>query len=122
MDAIIGTHPHYVQKIEFDPDAGTLVAYSLGDFIGDVPQAGSEYSVILNMEITKDNVSGEAAITGFSYTPIFTVTESNHPIRVLRIREAITAYESGYIEAVSQETYEAMKYALTRIEQRVAGE
>lgn len=122
VDAIIGTHPHYVQKIEFDPDAGTLVAYSLGDFIGDVPQAGSEYSVILNMEITKDNVSGEAAITGFSYTPIFTVTESNRPIRVLRIREAITAYESGYIEAVSQETYEAMKYALTRIEQRVAGE
>lgn len=122
VDAIIGTHPHYVQKIEFDPEAGTLVAYSLGDFIGDVPQAGSEYSIILNMEITKDNVTGEAAITGYSYTPIFTVTEHNRPIRVLRIREAIAAYESGYIEAIGQETYDAMKYAMTRIEQRIAGE
>jgi len=121
VDAIIGTHPHYVQKIDFDPEKGTLVAYSLGDFIGDVPQAGSEYSIILDLEITKDNVSGEAAVTGYSYTPIFTVTESDRPIRVLRIREAMTAYENGFLEAVSKETYDAMKYALTRIEQRIAG-
>lgn len=122
VDAIIGTHPHYVQQIQFDPENGTLVAYSLGDFIGDVPQAGSEYSIILDMEITKNNETGKTAITGYSYTPIFTVTESNRPIRVLRIHEAMAAYESGYIEAVSKETYDAMKYALTRIEQRVAGE
>ena len=122
MDAIIGTHPHYVQQIQFDPQAGTLVAYSLGDFIGDVPQAGSEYSIILDMEITKNHTTGETVITGYSYTPIFTVTESNRPVRVVRIREAITAYESGYLEAVSTQTYEAMKYALTRIEQRIAGE
>lgn len=121
VDAIIGTHPHYVQKVDFDPEAGTLVAYSLGDFIGDVPRSGTEYSIILDMEITKNNTTGEASITGFSYTPIFTVAETNRPIRVLRIREAIAAYEAGYIEAVSQETYEAMVYALTRIEQRVAG-
>lgn len=122
VDAIIGTHPHYVQKVDFDKNAGTLVAYSLGDFIGDVPRSGTEYSIILDMEITKNNTTGAASITGFSYTPIFTVAETNRPTRVLRIREAIAAYEAGYIEAVSQETYEAMVYALTRIEQRVAGE
>lgn len=121
VDAIIGTHPHYVQQIEFDPSAGTLVAYSLGDFIGDVPQAGSEYSIILDMEITKNHATGEAAITGYTYTPIFTLTENNRPVRVLRIREAMAAYESGYMEAVSKETYDAMAYALKRIEQRIAG-
>ena len=121
VDAIIGTHPHYVQKIEFDPTAGTLVAYSLGDFIGDVPQAGSEYSIILDMEITKNHTTGEASITGYTYTPIFTLTENNRPVRVLRIREAMAAYESGYMEAVSKETYDAMAYALQRIEQRIAG-
>lgn len=121
VDAIIGTHPHYVQQIEFDPSAGTLVAYSLGDFIGDVPQAGSEYAIILDMEITKNHVTGEAAITGYTYTPIFTLTENNRPVRVLRIREAMAAYESGYMEAVSKETYDAMAYALKRIEQRIAG-
>ena len=32
------------------------------------------------------------------------------------------AYEGGYIDAVSDQTYEAMKYALGRIEARVKGE
>ena len=120
-DAIIGTHPHYLHKIDYNAENGTLVAYSLGDFIGDATESGTEYSIILDVEITKDNTTGEASITGYSYTPIFTVTEKDKPIRVVRIHEAIAAYESGYMDAVSQETYEDMKYALTRIEQRIAG-
>lgn len=119
VDAIIGTHPHYVQQVQMQD--GTLIAYSLGDFIGDTPRSGTEYSIILDIEITKDNTTGNTAVTGFTYTPIFTVAESNQPIRVMRIREAIAAYEAGYIDAVSPETYEAMKYALERIDQRVAG-
>ncbi len=118
-DAIIGTHPHYVRQIDYDPQAGTLVAYSLGDFIGDVTRAGTEYSIILDLEITKDHATGEASITGFSYTPIFTITEEGKPLRVVRIREAMAAFEAGYIDAVSQKTYDAMAYALMRIEQRV---
>ena len=119
VDAIIGTHPHYVQQVQMQD--GTLIAYSLGDFIGDTPRSGTEYSIILDIEITKDNTTGNTAVTGFTYTPIFTVAESNQPIRVMRIREAIAAYEAGFIDAVSPETYEAMKYALERIDQRVAG-
>ena len=53
---------------------------------------------------------------------IFTVAEEGQPARVVRINEAIAAYESGYINRVSQDTYEDMKYALTRIKARVAGE
>ena len=34
VDAIIGTHPHYVQSIGFDPETGMLIAYSLGDLYG----------------------------------------------------------------------------------------
>lgn len=122
VDAIIGTHSHYVQKMEFDPDNGTFVAYSLGDFMGDADRAGSEYSVILTLEITKDHASGSTAVTGYTYTPIFTVAEAEKPLRVLRIREAITAYENGFLNKVSQPTYDAMVYALQRIDARVAGE
>ena len=122
VDAIIGTHSHYVQKMEFDPDKGTFVAYSLGDFMGDADRAGSEYSVLLTLEITKDHASGQTAVTGYEYTPIFTVVEAEKPLRVLRIREAITAYEGGYLNKVNQSTYDAMVYALQRIEARVAGE
>ena len=121
VDAIIGTHSHYVQKMEYDPQTGSFVAYSLGDFFGDAQRAGSEYSVLLDLEITKNNESGEARITGYSYTPIFTMAEEGRPLKVLRIREAMKAYEDGYLDRVSQQSYEAMKYALERIEARVQG-
>ena len=32
VDIIVGSHPHLVQKVEYDSIAHTLVAYSLGDF------------------------------------------------------------------------------------------
>lgn len=121
VDAIIGTHSHYVQKMEFDPEAGTFVAYSLGDFFGDASRSGTEYSVILNLEITKDNETGETKVTGYNYTPIFTVTGEGLPIKVVRIREAMAAFEEGYLDKVPEEIYQAMAYALTRIEDRVAG-
>lgn len=120
VDAIVGTHSHYVQKMEHDPEAGTFVAYSLGDFFGDGDRSGTEYSVILNLEITKNNETGETKVTGYDYTPIFTVKEEGLPVRVVRIREAIKAYEDGYLDKISDETYEAMSYALTRIEDRIA--
>ena len=122
VDAIIGTHSHYIQPMEFDAENGSFTAYSLGDFLGDAERAGSEYSIVLDLEITKDLDSGKAKITGFDYTPIFICNEKNSPLRVLRIQEAMTAYESGYIDRVSESTYNAMLYALERIEKRVAGE
>lgn len=122
VDAIIGTHSHYVQKIEYDETAGTLVAYSLGDFLGDAQRSGSEYSIVLDLEITKDNLSGEAKITGYSYTPIFTVNQPGVPLRVVRLPQTIAAYEAEYINRVSKATYEAMTYALERVRARVLGE
>ena len=121
-DAIIGTHSHQVQTIEYDSEAGTLVAYSLGDFISDGVLPENAYSIILDLEITKDSRSGEARITGYSYTPIFTVTEENKPVRVVRIAEAMRAYEEKYMKAVEKSTYEAMEKALKRIPERIAAE
>ena len=122
VDAIIGTHSHYVQELQYNPVSGTVVAYSLGDFVSDADRPGSEYSIILDLEITKDNTTGETKITDCSYTPVFTLVEEEKPVRVLRIREALKAYEEGYLDRVSQESYEKMKYALERIEARVKGE
>jgi len=121
VNVILGTHSHYVQKMDLDKDDNQFIAYSLGDFISDAQRSGTEYSVLLDLEITKDNVTGETSITGYSYTPIFTVAEEGKPLRVVRIREAMAAYEEGHIDAVSEQTYEAMKYALGRIEARIAG-
>ena len=122
VDAIIGTHSHYVQKMELNRETGQFIAYSLGDFFSDAQRAGSEYSVVLDLEITKDNVTGETRITDYSYTPIFTVSEQGKPLRVVRLVDAIAAYENGYIDKVTPQTYAKMTYALERVKARTAGE
>lgn len=120
VDAIIGTHPHYVQQMTYDPETGNFVAYSLGDLLSDGQRSGTEYSVVLKLEITK---SAEGTkITSYSYTPIFTVAERGTTLRSVRIKEAMLAYESDYLERVKDTTYEDMAYALTRIEARINGE
>lgn len=124
VDAIVGTHSHYVQKLEFDDRAGTVVAYSLGDLLGDAEKEGTAYSIVLQLEITKDNSTNEAKITDMRYVPLFTVTEETEngtTMRILRIDEAIAAYEANSIDKVSDEVYAAMKAARSRIAARVEG-
>ena len=119
VDAVIGTHPHYVQKMSYDPETGFFIASSLGDLLSDGQRSGTEYSVILKLDIAKEN--GETRITGYSYTPIFTVAERG-TLKSVRIAEAMTAYDSNYILRVQDSTYDAMVYALERIEARTKGE
>ena len=121
VDAIIGTHPHFVQPVEFDRDKGTVVAYSLGDFLGDAQRSGTEYSIALHLEITKEHATGSASITDCSYTPLFTL-ERNGLLQVVRLEQAMAAYEAGAIGRVSKETYDAMAYALERIQARTKPE
>ena len=125
VDVIIGSHPHMVQKIEFDEAAGTLVAYSLGDLYGDATRDGTYYSILLDLEITKDPELGTSKVTGFEYTPLFTVkdTESADGFRrVVRIEQAMAAYEGNYVDKVSDSAYANMQKALKRIYERVTGE
>lgn len=122
VNAIIGTHSHYVQKLEYNPLDGSFIAYSLGDFLSGTTRSGSEYSILLDLEIQKNHRTGKTTLAGFTYTPIFTVREEGKPLRVMRIRETMTAYERNYMNKISEKTYNDMAYALERIESRVAGE
>lgn len=122
VDVIIGTHPHTVQAIEYDELAGTLVAYSLGDFFGDASRGGTNYSIILDLEITKDSSTGTTKVTNYSYTPIYTVSEvetADGYRRVVRIDKTVEAWEENYLDKVSQSAKESMVYALERIEARI---
>ena len=120
VNAIIGSHPHFVHKMTYDPETGNFVAYSLGDLLSDGTRSGTEYSVVLKLEITK-NAEG-TKITGYSYTPIFSVSERGRSLRSVRIAEAMVARDGNHIERVNSSTYDAMTYALTRIEARTKGE
>ena len=117
-DAIIGTHSHYVQKMGFDKDTGMFVAYSLGDFLGDGTDAGTDYSVLLDLEITKDARTGKTTITGFDPIPIYR-WEDESGLRLMRIYEAVKAYEDRCLGAVPEQVYLAMKDALAKVESRI---
>lgn len=124
VDVIIGTHSHTLQPIVYDQAAGTLVAYSLGDFFGDASRGGTNYSIILDIEITKDSAAGTTKVTGYSYTPIYTVKPGESAgdyaySRVVRIEKALEAYAGNFLDKVTATCMENMKYALTRIEQRL---
>lgn len=121
---IIGTHPHLVQQIDYNEKSGTLVAYSLGDFYGDAARGGTNYSIVLDVEITKDSDSGTTKVTGYSYTPIYTVTRSQSADgfqRVVRIEQAMQAYDGNFVDKISAEAYADMTYSLTRIQSRTSG-
>lgn len=124
VDVIIGTHPHTLQTIEFDKSAGTLVAYSLGDFFGDANRGATNYSVILDIEITKDANAGTTKVTDYTLHPIYTVRETecvgNNDRRVVRIGTALSAYNGNFLDKVTDSCKESMEYALTRIDERTA--
>ncbi len=124
VDVIIGTHPHLVQPIEHDPVAGTLVAYSLGDFFGDAERAGTNYSIILDLEITKDSAAGTTKVTNYSYTPIYTVKPSDSEgdysySRVMRINSALDAHAGNFLDKINDTCGAGMEKALTRITERL---
>ena len=119
VDAIIGTHSHCLQNIEFDQDNGTFVAYSLGDFWGDAERTVSSYSIVLKLQIAKNDQTGQARVAGFEYEPIYTYTqetESGVITQLLRINPAIEEYEANGLEAVPENVYNAMKSAVSKIE------
>ena len=118
VDVIIGTHPHTLQPIEFDKSTGTLVAYSLGDFFGDANRGATNYSVILDLEITKDENAGTTKVTDYTLHPIYTVRETecvgNNDRRVVRVGTALSAYKGNFLDKVTDACQESMAYALTR--------
>ena len=122
VDIIVGTHPHMVQRIDYDPIAKTLVAWSLGDFFGDAVMAGTNYSVVLDLQITRDNATGETFLSGYEYIPIFTLKPEQSIAgghRVVRIREAMMRYEQDFVGSITEDAYGDLEYALKRIEARV---
>lgn len=123
VDAIIGTHSHLVQEISYDETTGQFVAYSLGDFFGDGTRGGTNYSIILDLEITMDHETETTRVTGFDYTPIYILAENecDGDRRVVRIENAVAAYEGNFVDKVTATAYENMITALKRISERVTG-
>ena len=96
----------------------------LGDFYGDGSHGGTNYSIILDVEITKDSEQNVTRVTGYSFTPIYTVTGSQSPesfSRVVRIEQAMQAHDGNFVDKITDACYADMTYSLTRIASRTSG-
>ena len=86
--------------------------------------AGTNYSIILDVEITKYADKKTTKVTGYSYTPIYTVVGSQSADgfqRVVRIEQAMQAYNGNFVDKVTEACYKDMEYSLTRIAERTSG-
>ena len=119
VDAIIGTHSHYVQEIEYDKEAGTFVAYSLGDFWGNAERTASSWSAVLKLRIAKNDATGATRLEGFEYDPIYNhrqESETGTVTRLLRIRQSLEDYEAKGLNSVSEQVYKAMQSANAKLD------
>ena len=123
VDVILGTHSHMVHELSYDETTGFFVAYSLGDFFGDGHRSGTNYSIMVDLEITKDNDTGLTRVTDYSYTPLYILGENEGPDgrQVVRIQETMAAYDLNYIDRITASAYSGMKNAQERISNRVQG-
>ena len=122
VDAIVGTHSHRVQAVDFDRENGRFTAYSLGDFFSDTKEAGTNYSIVLNLQITRDNQTGETKLTDYTCTPIYNMTpeeSGESTLRLVRTGTAMEGYDIGIYNCISEDLYANMAYSLERIEYRL---
>ncbi len=118
-DAIIGTHAHLVGEIETSTvtlENGTtkdvVTAYDLGNFYTDSTRAGTQTSLILRLEFTRNNWTDQTTLTDFSYTPVYCAdfgTLAADRYQILSIENAMELYRQEYVYRVSDETYEVLQ-------------
>ncbi len=110
-DLVIGGHPHVPQPMELreiDNGDGTtrtgFLCYCLGNLLSCQTRPNTNLSAMVQLELTKDPLSGETEITGCEYIPMLMVNLPNYGIssspegwqrRLWDIRAAIADYESG---------------------------
>lgn len=75
-DIILGGHPHVLQPMELrtlardGEERQGFVCYSLGNFISSQVYDLTDTTVILELELTRDNETGVTQVTDYSYTPM----------------------------------------------------
>lgn len=116
VDVILGTHSHRIGEltVETGTEGDTVTAYSLGNFYGDDSAAGTQNSLILQLEFTMDNLSGGPKLTDVSYTPLYLASpeQTGTPgYEIMNLDTALQLKERDYIFAVDDDTAETLRAA-----------
>lgn len=117
-DLILGGHPHVLQPMELreleDGRTG-FVCYSLGNFISGQKDEYTDTTVVLNLELTKDQVTGETQITDVTYVPMMMLNrgaDADPRFLLLDARKGIAEYEAGEGGYVTEQVYQRLQKAV----------
>lgn len=122
VDVILGGHSHVLQPIQertvitLDGEVkDVFVCYSLGNFISSQYFENTYFSAILNLDFSKDPLTGKVTLDSVGYVPIYTFSgrvDDSDRFYILDVHKAISEYENGGSTALSERTYERLKDAL----------
>ena len=100
-DIILGGHSHVPQPMELrtlEDGRQGFVCYSLGNFISSQNDEYTDTTAVLTLELTRDNETGEAQVTGYSYAPMYMLDReagAKPRFQLLDIYEALASGEAG---------------------------
>ncbi|MGM9606767.1 MAG: CapA family protein [Oscillospiraceae bacterium] len=118
-DLVLGGHPHVLEPYEFvTTEAGNtgFVCYSLGNFISSQTYEYTDTTVLLNLELKKDLVTGETTVESVSYVPFYMLNKgqkiNGERMVLLDVYAAMEEYESGDKTTVTDAVYQKLQKAL----------
>ncbi|NMC34963.1 MAG: CapA family protein, partial [Veillonellaceae bacterium] len=99
-DIILGSHPHVLQPLEIMHVNGKekLVIYSMGNSMGDQNGLERNSGVIISLQFTKNNKTGETNLSSYNYIPTYIheyYDQGRRRFRLLAVEEAINAVKTG---------------------------
>lgn len=136
-DVIIGGHCRVPQpmemrtvRLEDGTERTAFVCYSLGNLLSCQNDDYTDISAILNIEITRNDDTGETVVSGVSYRPIYMADLYDYGIndydwhyRVVDLHNAIAAWDSGDDWGfMTEEIYTDMVIALEAAHEFFGGE
>ena len=106
-DAVIGSHPHVVQPVEFP------VAYSMGNFISNMSLRNTELGLMIILKIAVTSY-GDSYVAGLEAVPVWCSRPGGYGdgYTVLPVREFLDRKEefrSGYNYTKMKDTYNRLK-------------
>ncbi len=99
-DAILGSHPHVIQAAETMQINGKkkFVIYSMGNAVGNQRGMERNSGTFVQLEFTKDFVSGETKLAKVNMIPTFSheyMQNGRKMFRVIPVEETIASIKSG---------------------------
>lgn len=118
-DLVLGGHPHVLEPYEtLTTEAGNtgFVCYSLGNFISSQVYEYTDTTVLLNLTLKKDLITGETTVEGVDYIPFYMLNKgekiNGERMVLLDVYAAMEEYDSGDQTTVTDSVFQKLTKAL----------